>query len=72
MSTAICVCGPYHGSRVQETGALEGVVMINGAAGPARYVLHHRISPSSALYAFEGSKESEVAAGVFDLAKHVV
>jgi hypothetical protein len=72
METAICVCGPYHGTRAPAKDAPDGVVVIQGGYGPARYVLHHRITPASALYAYEGCTEEEIAAAVLDLVKSVV
>jgi hypothetical protein len=71
MSAAICVCGPYHGTRMPERDAADGAIVIRGDKGTARYVLHHRITPASALYAFEGCSEEDIAAGVLDLARRI-
>ena len=72
MTTAICVCGPYHGMRERIEDLTQGVVVVDGAKGPARYVLHHQISPGSSLYAFDGCTEEEVVAAVLDLAKRAI
>jgi hypothetical protein len=71
MDTAICVGGPYHGTRAPAGDTPGGDITVDGEHGPARYIMHHRITPMSALYAFEGSTEVEIAGAVHDLVKEI-
>jgi hypothetical protein len=63
----ICVAGPYHGQKAEETQDSAGRIVLEGRYGQVEYLLRNRPAPNVAIYVAMGATEQDILRGLTDL-----